>query len=231
MVESISDALQNAATQPIGLIFSLLLGVMSAATSACCALPTLGVMIGYSSTQENTGKGMAFKRALFFTLGAIVSLMIMGGVAGFIGQVANVSLGRYWTVFAGIVLIFFGLATLNILPFKLSFGKVNKIKKRFGMSGVILTGFVLGGLVSTTAFCCIPAIFVVMGIAILQKQIIQAVLLLFMFAIGFSLPLGAVVFGVSVSKVLFLPKSAGKIVKWIAGGLLLAFGFYFIITF
>jgi len=231
MLDYVTNALQQASTQPLGLLLAMALGVLSAATSACCVLPSLGVMIGYSGTQENSGKKIAFQKALFFTLGSIVSLMIIGGVAGFLGQVANASLGRYWMVFAGVLLIFFGLTTLDILPFKLSFGKLDGVKNRLGNSGVILTGFVLGGLVSITALCCLPAIFVVVGVAILQRQIFHAVLLLLMFAIGFSLPLGAILFGVSLSKALFLPKKAEKFVRWIAGGLLLVVGFYYLITF
>jgi len=231
MLDSVTNALQHASTQPLGLLLAMVLGTLSAATSACCALPSLGVMIGYSGTQESKNKYLAIKKALFFTLGTIISLMIIGGIAGFVGKAANVSLGRYWTIFAGVVLVFFGLATLNLLPFKLSFGKFESLKKRLGASGVILSGLVLGGLISITALCCIPAIFVVMGVALIQKQILNAILLLFMFAIGFSLPLGTVVFGVSLSKALFLPKKAKKIVRWIAGGLLLVVGFYFLITF
>ena len=231
MLDSVTNALQQASTQPIGLLLAMVLGVLSAAASTCCALPSLGVMIGYSGTQESMSKGLAFKKALFFTLGTIVSQMIIGGVAGFVGQVANANLGRYWTIFAGVVLIIFGLAALKALPFNISFGKFDCIKNQLEMSGVMLTGFVLGGLVSITSLCCNPAIFIVIGVAVLQKQILQAVLLLFMFAIGFSLPLGAILFGVSLSKALFLPKSANRFVQWIAGGLMLIFGFYFLITF
>ena len=231
MLDSVTNALQQASSQPLGLLLAVLLGTLSAVTSACCTLPALGVLIGYSGAQESGSKKLAFKKALFFTLGTIVSLMIVGGVAGFIGQVANVSLGRYWKIFAGIVIIFLGLATLNILPFKLSFGKFDNIKTRLGMSGVVLTGLILGGLVTVCSLCCNPVIFGVIGVAVLQRHIFQATILLFMFAIGFSLPLGAVVFGVTLSKVLFLPKNAEKIVRWIAGGLLLVVGFYFLITF
>jgi len=231
MVDSVTNALQHAGTQPLGLFFAMLLGLLSAAVSSCCALPSLGIMIGYTGAQEISGKGQSFKLALFFTLGTIVSLLIIGGVAGFIGKIANINLGRYWKIFAGAVLIFFGMAALNILPFRLSFSKFENIRKQSGTSGVMVTGLVLGGLISTTALCCNPAIFVVMGVAIIQKHIFQAVLLLFTFAVGFSLPLGAIVFGVSISKALFLPKKAEKIVRWIAGGILLVAGFYFLITF
>lgn len=231
MLESVTNALQESATQPLGLLLAVVLGVLSAATTACCGLPLLGVLVGYSGTQEGANKKQFLKTALFFTFGAIISLVIIGCVAGFIGQTANTSLGRYWTIFAGVVLIFFGLATLKLLPFKLSVGKLDGVKNRVKTSNEILTGLILGGLIAVTSLCCNPAIFIVVGVAILQQYIFQAVLLLFMFAIGFSLPLGAIIFGVSIGKALLLPKKAEKFVRWIAGGILFVVGFYFLITF
>jgi len=231
MLDSVANALQQASSQPLGLLLAMALGTVSAATSACCTLPALGVLIGYSGAQESVSSRLALKKALCFMFGAIVALMIIGGVAGFVGQVANASLGRYWKIFAGTVLIFFGLAMLNILPFKMSFGHFGSIKNRLGMSGSLLTGFTLGGLVVASSLCCNPIIYAVIGIAVLQGQVFQAALLLGMFAIGFSLPLGAILLGVSLSKARFLPNSADTIIRGIAGGILLIVGFYFLMTF
>jgi cytochrome c biogenesis protein CcdA len=111
--------LQNVASQPISLIFALLLGTVSAATSACCTLPALGILIGYSGAREEQDRRTAIGTVLYFTVGTILSLMIIGGIAGFVGQTAQISLGSYWKIFAGIVAIAFGLATLKMLPFEL----------------------------------------------------------------------------------------------------------------
>ena len=231
MLESVTNALQNTSSLPIGLLLAVLFGVLSAATSACCALPVLGVLIGYSGANESADRKLALKKALFFVLGTIVSLMIIGSVAGFVGQVASAGLGRYWMIFAGAVLIFFGLATLGLLPFALSFGQLDNIRERFASSGILLTGLILGGLVAVTSLCCNPIIFGVIGVAVLQGHVVRSVLLLGMFAIGFSLPLGAVLLGVSLSKALFMPKSAEKYVRWVSGGIQLVVGFYFLLTF
>jgi cytochrome c biogenesis protein CcdA len=231
MLDSITNALQQSASHPLGLFFAMMLGLLSAFTCAVCTLPVLGVLAGYSGAQERTGNKQVFMKVLFFALGTIVSLMIIGGVAGLVGQVANITLGRYWKVFAGIVLIFFGLATLKILPFKLSFGRLDAVKERLGATGEMLTGFIFGGLIAAATLCCNPAIFIVIGVAMLQKQIFMAAILLGMFAIGFSMPLGAVLLGVSLGKARFLPKSADTIVKWIAGCIQLMVGFYFLLTF
>lgn len=231
MLEYITNALQQVASQPLGLVFALILGTVSAATSACCTLPALGILVGYSGAQSNDNRKTALKSALFFTLGTILALMIVGGVAGFVGQVAQSSLGRYWQVFAGIVAVFLGLAALNLLPFKISFGKLNGFGAKLGKSGAVLAGLVLGGIVAVSSLPCNPGIFIVIGAAILQGKVIWAILMLAMFAIGFSIPLGAVLLGVSLGKVGLAAKGADIVIRWIAGTVLLVAGIYFLIMF
>jgi len=231
MLDSITNTLKQVSTQPLGLLLAMLLGVFSAATSACCTLPALGVLVGYSGSQSDENRNIIFKKAMFLILGTVVSLMVIGGVAGFVGQIAQNNLGRYWMIFAGIALIVLGLATLQLLPFQLSFGRFDGIKIRLGMSGAVLAGLALGGVVAANTLCCNPAIFIVIGVAVLQGQVIWAVLLLGMFAIGFSLPLGALSLGMSFGKARFMPKSANAVVRWLAGGIQLVVGFYFLITF
>ena len=231
MLESVIKALQEVASQPLGLVFALALGLVSAATSACCTLPALGILVGYSGAQANDNRRAAAKKAMFFTLGTIVSLMIIGGIAGFVGQVAQNSLGRYWKVFAGVVAVFLGLAALKLLPFKVSLGKFEGMGNRLGKSGALLAGLILGGIVAASSLPCNPGIFIVIGAAILQGQVIWAALMLAMFAIGFSLPLGAVLLGVSLTKVSLAAKGADAAIRWVAGGVLVIAGFYFLVTF
>jgi cytochrome c biogenesis protein CcdA len=231
MLNYVINALQQVASQPVGLVFALVLGVVSAATSACCTLPALGILVGYSGAQANDTRKAAVKKALFFTLGTIVSLMIIGGIAGFVGQVAQNSLGRYWKVFAGVVAVFLGLAALKLLPFKLSLGKFESVGNRLGRTGAVLAGLILGGIVAASSLPCNPGIFIVIGAAILQGEVIWAALMLAMFAIGFSLPLGAVLLGVSLSKISLAAKGADAAIRWVAGGVLVIAGFYFLVTF
>jgi cytochrome c biogenesis protein CcdA len=231
MLKSVTDALQQVASEPLGLVFALVLGVVSAATSACCTLPALGILVGYSGAQANDNRKAAAKKALFFTLGTIVSLMIIGGIAGFVGQVAQNSLGRYWKVFAGVVAVFLGLAALKLLPFNLSFGKVEMAKSKFGSFGSALAGLVLGGIVAVSSLPCNPGIFIVIGAAILQGAVLWAGLLLGMFALGFAIPLGTVMLGVSLGKFGLAAKGADAAIRWIAGVVLIVAGLYFLITF
>ena len=230
MLEQVTNALQEVASQPLGLVFALVLGVVSAATSVCCTLPALGLLVGYSGAQASDTRRAAAKSVLFFTLGMILSLMIIGGVAGFVGQVAQAGLGRYWKAFAGIAAVFLGLATLNLLPFKLSLGKVGEIGKRATGLGAALAGLVLGGIVAASSLPCNPGIFIVIGAAVLQGAVLWAMLMLAMFAIGFSLPLGAVLLGVSMGKFALAARGADTAMRWVAGLVLLVAGFHFLFT-
>lgn len=231
MLEYITNALQQVASQPIGLVFALILGTLSAATSACCTIPALGLLVGYSGTQVNANRKTAVKSALLFTLGTIISLMIIGGIAGFVGQVAQNALGQYWKIFAGIAAIFLGLAALKLLPFKLSFGKFDKAQSKMGKYSTVLAGLILGGIVAISSLPCNPGIFIIIGVAVLQGEIFWAILMLAMFAIGFSIPLGAILLGLSFGKAGLAAKGADAIARWIAGAILIVAGFYFLIIF
>ncbi len=223
--------LQNVAAQPIGLFFALLLGTVSAATSMCCTLPALGILVGYSGAREEKCRRAAIGTVVFFTLGTILSLMIIGGIAGFVGQTAQTNLGGYWKLFAGIVAIVFGLATLKMLPFDLPMMSLGKSTARSDKVVTAAAGLLMGGGVAASSLPCNPGIFIVLGAAVLQGQVLWATLLLAMFALGFSLPLGVVLLGVSLGKTALVTKNADTAIRWISGCILLMAGFYLLITF
>lgn len=235
MLNQIMEKLELVSSEPIGLLFAIFLGTVSAAASTCCTLPALGLVAGYSGTQQQRTKEEIVKSAVLFMLGTTVSLMIIGAISGFVGQVAQSSLGKYWKLFAGVVAIILGLASLKLLPFNLSFGlfnkKVNAPKKELGMIGQVLTGFALGGIVAVSSLPCNPGIFIVMGAAILQGAILWAMLLLGMFAIGFAIPLGLLMFGISLGNFTLASKGIDKFIRWFSGGVLIAIGFYFLLSF
>ncbi|HBM15293.1 MAG TPA: hypothetical protein DD381_02960 [Lentisphaeria bacterium] len=231
MLESITNTLQQVSSQPIGLVFAFILGLLSALTSACCTIPALGILVGYSGSKANENCKAALKSTLFFTLGIIASLIIVGLVAGFVGQIAQTNLGKYWSLFAGIIAILLGLASLKLLPFKTSFGKFEKLRGGLSKSGVVLTGIVLGGIVAVSSLPCNPGIFIVIGAAILQGKVFWSVLMLAMFAVGFGIPLGVLLLGISMSKVCLAAKGLEPIIRWISGLIMLIAGFYFLVMF
>jgi cytochrome c biogenesis protein CcdA len=231
VLEYCVTTLQHAASQPVALFFALLLGIVSAATSACCTLPALGILIGYSAARQENSQRTAVVSVGFFTLGTVIALMIIGAIAGFVGQAAQTALGGYWKIFAGIIAIIFGLATLKMLPFTLPAISAGTSAKQSGKLGPATAGLLMGGGVAACSLPCNPGIFIVLGAAILQGQVLWATLLLAMFALGFSIALGAVLLGVSLGKTALLSKNADTAIRWVSGCLLLVAGFYLLATF
>jgi cytochrome c biogenesis protein CcdA len=106
-------------TSPVTLPFAFVLGLASAVASTCCALPVIGAVVGYAGMQENIDKRSNLLAAFFFMIGTVISLLILGSVAGLIWQVAQTVLGGYWKIFAGIIAIIVGLGAMNLLPFNI----------------------------------------------------------------------------------------------------------------
>lgn len=231
MIDQILNKLELVSAEPLGLVFAMLLGAVSAAASTCCTLPALGLVAGYSGTQHQKNKNEILKSAILFMLGTIVALMIIGAISGFIGQMAQTTLGKYWKIFAGLIAVVLGLASLKLLPFNISFGKFSLSKKEMGPFGQIITGMALGGIVAVSSLPCNPGIFIVMGAAILQGAILWAALLLGMYAVGFALPLGLLMLGISLGNFTLASKGMDKITRWIAGSILIIIGFYFLLSF
>jgi hypothetical protein len=164
-------------------------------------------------------------------IGTFVALIILGVVAGMIGQVAQSMLGRYWKIFAGLSAIIFGLATLKLIPFNFSFKGGDDSGQKRGLLGVAIAGLVMGGAVSVCSLGCNPGIFIIIGVAVLQGYTFWMLGVLVAYSIGFSLPLAALMLGVSFGKSAIRAKKAELGVRIVAGILLIGAGFYFLSTF
>jgi cytochrome c biogenesis protein CcdA len=193
MQEWINQTLESGAFSLAVLPAAFLLGLISSVASACCTLPVLGAIVGYSGARKENSHRATLLAALFLMLGTAIATVILGSVAGFISQVAQTALGKYWKFFAGVILIFFGLAALRLLPFKLPQLRTSESKSRQkGLFGAAAFGFVVGGGIGVCSLPCNPGIFIVLGVVILQGYSLWAVALLVAYAIGFSLPLAAI---------------------------------------
>ncbi|MHC4476975.1 MAG: cytochrome c biogenesis CcdA family protein, partial [Planctomycetota bacterium] len=157
--------LEETGFRPVALPLAFVLGLVSAIASACCTLPFLGAIVGYSGTREDSDRRANLLAAIFFMLGTTIALVILGTVAGFIGQVAQDVMGKYWRVFAGLIAIFVGLAALKLLPFKLPTKTTGAKSRPKGFLGAAAFGLVMGGGVSAASLCCNPGIFIVLGVA------------------------------------------------------------------
>lgn len=218
--------------RPAALPLAFLLGLISAVASACCTLPVLGAIVGYSGTQKRSGPRSKLLVAGFFMLGTVAALVVLGSVAGFIGQVAQSVLGKYWKIFAGLIALFVGLGALGLLPFKFSRKEsAENRSKPQGLVGAAVVGFIMGGGVSVCSLACNPGIYIVLGVAVLQGYTLWAMAILAAYAIGFSLPLAAIMLGISFGSSAIKAKKAEVAIRIFGGVLLIVAGFYFLGTF
>lgn len=233
MLKEISDALQAASLGPAALPLAFLLGLVSAVASACCTLPAMGMLVAYSGTREDINRRTAFTSAIWFLIGTTLALIVLGLVAGLVGQTAQAFLGRYWKVFAGAVAVLLGLATLKLLPIRLPkrAGKDGSPYASNAKMGAALGGLFLGGGVAACSLPCNPGIFVVLGASVLLGQVLWGMVLMAAFAVGFSLPLAAILFGVSFGKASLKMQKVDTAIRAVAGALLTGAGLYLLASF
>ena len=233
MLTSATAAFDQAGVGFAAIPLALALGLLSAVVSACCTLPVLGIIVGYAGARKDNSLRSRLMSAGSFFLGTVLSLVILGAVAAMVGQVAQGTLGRYWKVFAGFLAIVLGLGALNLLPFKLPQGKAKfGVKGRSGgVLGALLFGIVGGGAVSVSSLACNPGIFIIIGAAVLQGVTLWMTAVLVAYAIGFALPLGGLMLGVSFGAAAVTFKGLESAVRGLAGVLLVVAGFYFLWTF
>ena len=220
--------LEQMGFRPVALPLAFVLGLASAVASACCTLPLLGAIVGYSGTRDDSDRRAKFFAALFFMLGTTIALVILGTIAGFIGQVAQDVMGKYWKVFAGLIAIFVGLAALKLLPFKSPTKTFQSKSQPKGFLGAAAFGLVMGGGISVASLACNPGIFIILGVAVLQGYTFWAMGITAAYAVGFSLPLAVIMLGVSFGKSAIKAKKTETAIRIIAGALLILAGFYFL---
>lgn len=229
MEQWIRQVLQSSQLTLAVLPAAFLLGLL-AGVSSCCNLAALGAIAGYSATRKNIARRATMLAGLFFMFGTIIALAVLGALAGFVSQAAGNALGRYWKIFAGLAAIFFGLAALNLVPFKLpTIGSTARVQPR-GLLGAAVFGLVIGGSATTCSACCNPLIAVPLGAAALQGNILWGAAILGAFAVGFSLLLTAILLGFSLGKSTLRAKKAATAARVVGGLLLVGVGFYFLLT-
>ena len=207
-----------------------LLGLL-VAVSNCCTPAVVGLIAGYSGTGECGGR-RAILVGVFFLVGTMAALAVLGAVAGFVSQIAGSKLGSYWKIFGGLVAVLFGLATLGQLPFRLPRLGLTKRSAPNGPLGASIFGFAVGGTSITCMLCCNPLLGVPLGVAALQGKTLWGAGMLTAFGVGYSLPFAAVLVGLQVGfgKLKGVSQRAASVIKTIAGIVLIAAGFYLLAT-
>ncbi len=209
-----------------------LLGLLTAFGSLACSAPLMAAVIGYAGSREEQQRRDIFVIAGFFMLGSVLSLTAAGYLVGYIGQAAGSTFGLYGKILIAIITIFFGLAALNLLPFRLpTFGPIKR-KLPTGLLGASIFGLAIGcGSIAYTMACCGPMMLpVVLGLSILEGKGGWGALILATFAIGYSLLMVAAILGIGLGKLTGIASKIAGPIRIVSGVLLLGAGVWLLVT-
>jgi len=222
---------QDAGTALLAVVF--LLGIISVFTCAC-NFSVIAMLTAYSGTVAGSEqKKNVLLTGLYFLAGMLISMSILGGIIGFTSEFIGDTLGAYWKIAAGLISLFFGLFTLDLLPFKFAMLETPKTIRKRSKYAAALFGLTIGGLSLACSSCCNPIFPIIMTVSFLKGSSVWGVLLLLAYAFGYGLTITAltVLAGFGLGKVGQTFSKFTKYLKLTSGVIMIIIGFYFILTF
>ncbi|MHB8066307.1 MAG: cytochrome c biogenesis CcdA family protein [Desulfobaccales bacterium] len=228
MVEGLAEILKSSSLSPAVLPAALILGLMGAATS-CCSLPVLGAIAGYSGALgPDRNRRDLLLAGLCFMLGTAGAFAVLGAVSGWVGRVAGASLGFYWKLGAGFIMVLFGLASLRLLPISLARLGFKGSSWQKQSSGATIYGLALGGGAAACSSVCNPVLPAALAVTTLQGHAFWGAAILTVFSIGYSLPMTGVLVGLGFgfARLTAVVRKITPAINTIAGVLLIVIGFY-----
>lgn len=228
----IQHALSNEHASVFALAALLLLGILSVFTCAC-NFAIIGVVAGYSGASQGSNKTrIVIWKSIAFLLGTVLAMSLIGALFGFAGKWISASLGNYWKIAAGLIAILFGLYSMDLVPFRLPGISIGNKEADRNIGSAILMGFAVGGLSAACSTCCNPFFPVILAASFVKGSALWGFLMLLFFALGFGIPLTAMILGIGLGlgKISGILASTVKIIKYIGGIALVLLGFYLLFT-
>lgn len=185
-----------------------------------CILPLLPVYCGYfSSGDQSTDSPLRHKvkKTLAFVAGISTVFFIMGIGAGFAGSIFQNSI---FILFCGAAIILMGISQIGLI--KIPFlEQTKRFSSPVAPGNGVIGAFALGFFFSAGWTPCIgPALAMVLGVSLQQKDTLTGGILLLFYVAGFSIPFLFLSIGsrILLNKIRFLYPYLGKI--RIVGGIL-----------
>ncbi len=213
------------------LIAVFVMGMISVVTCGC-NFAIIGVVAGYSGASAEKRTSVVIFRGLAFLAGGVIAMAAIGAMFGFAGHLISNTFGNGWKIVAGVISIFFGLYTMDLLPFKIPGITIKRGESGQTIYTAILFGLTVGGLSAALNSCCNPLFPVILAASFVKGSTVWGLLMLSFFATGYGLPLAAMMVGLSlgVGKISQALALVGTVAKYAGGTALIVLGFYFLLT-
>ncbi len=142
MLEELLTRLTSTLTQSfqLALLGAFLWGVISILLSPC-HLASIPLLIGFLSSEANSGTRRVFQLSLLFAFGILASIVLIGAITAAVGRLLG-DLGRIGNTAAALVFLVFGFSLMDLLP--LHWGSPGMPTKFRGVRGALILGSLFG---------------------------------------------------------------------------------------
>ena len=180
MIEAVLESLGRLLdpSSPTIYLVALAGGVLSSLLP--CSLSSLPLVIGYVGSGRRDAAS-SFRLSLVFALGMAVTFTLLAAVALALGSLIGTT-SRWWYIILGVLMLMMGLQMLGIFTFLPATNLQTKSTKR-GYLGALIAG-ILSGLFSSP--CSTPVLVALLSIASSTGNLVQSVLMLLCYALGYS---------------------------------------------
>lgn len=221
---------QALASNPgIALLASFFWGVLSVLLSPC-HLASIPLVVGYLDGQPDLTTKKAFKLSVFFTLGLLAMMVVIGLITGLLGKMLG-DVGNWTEPVLGMFFIVMSFFIADILKLPAFFNAHPKSKQGAGIWGALSLGFLVGIALGPCSFAFMaPILGIVFSSA--GTQFIFALSLVLAYIIGHCLIIIlAGTFAGAVQNYLHWSSNSNgtRIVRVVCGVLVFVAGLYLIL--
>lgn len=189
-----------------------------------CTLPTAVLVIGYVGRHEEKSVMKGFLLSLFFVMGIMLTLVLLGIFFSFLGSLLSPGFLNY---FLAVILIVMGLWMFKVFEFnKGQSGNIFNVRKGSGFPGAFLLGLPFGIAASP---CTMPVTASLLAFSSTQQDLFIGAMLMGVFALGRSIPLLLIGTFTEMLKHLKNFDKIQPIIEKIGGVTLLVIGLYYLI--
>ena len=227
MILEIFNRLTSAlnSTPEIAIISAYVWGILSIILSPC-HLASIPLIVGFIDEQGKISTKRAFFISLFFALGILITIAVIGVLTGLLGRIMG-DVGKYGNYFVAVIFFIVGLHLLGIIPLNLKGANAAGYKNK-GLIASFILGLIFGVALGPCTFAYMaPMLGIVFTTA--STNLFFAVSLIFFYAVGHC---SVIVFAGTFTEIVqhylnWNEKSKGAVIlKKICGVLIISGGIY-----